>query len=107
MPLVIEQLQPSCGFDSDGPRLWSYKTPDPIADVAAANYFDGAAGMTDNVSGNGVISGTGSLRQGDFIICHCDTDAAPGSTTVHILGISAVAPDSVTTTSAANALDLQ
>ena len=69
MALNQENLVPLAGFDGDGPRLWSYKTPDALTDLEGADYF---------------LLSIGDLKIGDWIVGHTEIDAAAGSSTVDL-----------------------
>ena len=69
---IASYLSPACGFDGEGPRIWTFKTDDPLATVQGANYFNNASR---------------TLNIGDFIVVQTDIDAAFGSSVVDILAV--------------------
>lgn len=60
MPLTVDTFVPlSAQANSDAPRMWSYGTPDNIAVVEGANYFDEANLSRVTLTGDVLLSKMG------------------------------------------------
>lgn len=71
MPYAATGLNTIGGQSKAGaaPQVWSYTTPDAIADVNTAGYFNAAASL---------------LRVGDIIFCYTSTGGSAAMTVVWV-----------------------